>query len=134
MFEGTKVSKEVRIAERREARLRRKEPAQAAPTGFSCHICRRPCKGNSELQAHLRLGHRWMIRRPGTYNFLIRALEWTSCQTNIYTEFVSWVDENACNYGEECNGSHLIKSTSLEKTRSPVSGFFYARIGYATQL
>ena len=58
VFEGTKVWKEVRVAERREDRLRRKEPAQAAPTGFSCHICRRPCKGNAGLQAHLRLGHR----------------------------------------------------------------------------
>ena len=57
VFEGTKVWKEVRKAERREAIVRRKEPAQAAPTGFSCHICRRPCKGNAGLQAHLRLGH-----------------------------------------------------------------------------
>ena len=28
---------------------------------------------------------------------------------------------------EEGNGSHLIKSTSLEETQSPVSGFCYAR-------
>ena len=58
VLEGTAAWKEVRITNRREARLRRKVPTQAAPTGLECHICNRPCKGNAGLQAHLELGYR----------------------------------------------------------------------------
>ena len=50
VLEGTAGVKEVRITDRREARLRRKEPTQAAPTGLVCHIFN---KGNAGLQAHL---------------------------------------------------------------------------------
>ena len=49
VHEGTAAWKEVRITDRREARLRCKEPTQAAPTGLVCHICKRPCKVNKHV-------------------------------------------------------------------------------------
>ena len=44
VLKGTAAWKKVRITGRREARLRRKQPTQAAPTGLVCHICNRSCK------------------------------------------------------------------------------------------
>ena len=42
-------------------------------------------------------------------------------------EFDSSMCHNKNTIGEEDNGKPLIKSTSLEKTQSPVSEFYYAR-------
>ena len=58
VFEGAAACEEMRITYRKKARLRRKEPTQAAPTGLVGHIGNKPCKGNAGLQMHLRLGHR----------------------------------------------------------------------------
>ena len=50
---GTERLKQDMIEERGEKRLGRKNPAMAAPTGSTCHLCARPCQGNAGLQAHL---------------------------------------------------------------------------------
>ena len=42
---GTEKLKQEMIEERREKRLRTKNPAMAAPTGFACNICALPCRG-----------------------------------------------------------------------------------------
>ena len=50
---GTEKLKKDTMEEHGEKRLRRKSPDVAAPTGFTCHPCARPCKGNAGLQAYL---------------------------------------------------------------------------------